>query len=227
MTISANDIKILWGMAARKCSKPGCGEECIKFIDDTGPTVIGEMAHIIAHSPEGPRGVSEGGEDSYGNLILLCPTHHTETDKSPTGSFSEATLREWKRLHEDAIKASFASPKFASIRQFAFAVKRLLFQNKAAWQTYGPESEAAKSNPLSNLYEVWNLRKLDTIVPNNRRIINLIRANEDIIPLEDLPAFVLFIEHAEGFERNCYNRTEGIPRFPSQFEGAIDSYVTA
>ena len=74
MTISSKDIKKLWGLAAGRCSCPGCSEACIKFFRDGDPTVIGEMAHVVAKKPGGPRGVVSGGDDTYENLVLLCPT---------------------------------------------------------------------------------------------------------------------------------------------------------
>lgn len=48
MAISNTDLKKLWGLSAGRCSKPGCNEECIKFLDPNYPTIIGEMAHVIA-----------------------------------------------------------------------------------------------------------------------------------------------------------------------------------
>jgi alr3663 protein len=47
---------------------------------------LNEVAHIIAHSPNGPRGNSEYNTEfinSYENLILLCPTCHREVDDNP------------------------------------------------------------------------------------------------------------------------------------------------
>ncbi len=172
MTISTKDIKKLWGMAAGRCSKPACGTDCIRFLAQEDPTVIGEMAHIIAKKPDGPRGKPLGGEDTYENLILLCPTHHTEIDKAPEGTFPEEELYRWKKDHEKKITDSFKSPLFRSRETMAIAVKRLLIQNHRLWKDSGPESDEAKSNPLSNHVEIWNLRKLDTVVPNNQKIIN-------------------------------------------------------
>jgi hypothetical protein len=43
------------------------------------------MAHIVARSEDGPRGESQltlQERDKYSNLILLCPTHHSEIDKN-------------------------------------------------------------------------------------------------------------------------------------------------
>ena len=225
MTISTKDLKKLWGLAAGRCSKPGCGEECIRFLDSEDPTVIGEMAHIIAQQPDGPRGQPGGGEDSYENLILLCPTHHREIDKAPEGVFTAEELKRWKEEHEARISSSFLSPVFNSKKEMGQRIKRLLIQNHRVWKNSGPESQEAASNPLSSHVEIWNLRKLDTIVPNNRKVINIIKGNEHLIDLDDLDACYHFIEHAEGFERNCYERAEGVPRFPVEFERLIDTYV--
>ncbi len=187
--------------------------------------MIGEMAHIIAQQPDGPRGQPGGGEDSYENLILLCPTHHTEIDKAPEGIFSVEELKRWKWEHENRISRSFLSPVFDSKKEMGLKIKRLLIQNHRIWKNSGPESQEAASNPLSSHVEIWNLRKLDTIVPNNRKVINIINNNEYLIDVNDLDACYHFVEHAEGFERNCYKRTEGVLRFPVEFERVIDNYV--
>lgn len=225
MAIPDIDIKKLWGLAAGRCSKPGCGDECVKFLDATNPTIIGEMAHVIAKRPDGPRGIPEGGADSYENLILLCPTHHTEIDKAPEGVFTVEVIHEWKRAHEQQVKDSFRSPRFSNRKDLAMAIKRLLVKSKSAWAQYGPESNEAARNPLSNLHEIWTLRKLDTVVPNNRRIVQMIEFNQELIDINDYSVAAKFVEHAEGFERNCYVRTEGVPRFPIDFEGLIDRYA--
>lgn len=225
MAISEKDVKKLWGLAAGRCSRPGCEQECIRFLESNNPTVIGEMAHVIAKKPDGPRGQADGGEDTYENLILLCPTHHTEIDKAPEGVFSIQQLHEWKQSHEERVRNSFLSPRYPDRYSLGSAIKRLLIENKAAWRQYGPESAEAQRNPMSSLAEVWQLRKLDTIVPNNRRIICLIEQNKEQIDINDYPHCVTFVEHAEGFERNCYVRSEGVPRFPIEFERLVDQYA--
>lgn len=224
MTIPVKDIKILWGKAGGRCSKPRCGIDCIQFTDGNGATLIGEMAHIIANKPDGPRGVAGGGDDTYNNLILLCPTHHTEIDKSPEGTFTVEEIHRWKAEHEAAIEAAFSVQKFESKKDMADAIKRLLIRNKRVWQNFGPESEEATRNPLSNMVELWNLRKLDTVVPNNRSIAKIIHDNEDLIDVDDLDACYQFVEHAAGFEQNCYDKVEGVKRFPQEFQEVIDRY---
>jgi hypothetical protein len=224
MSINSKDVKKLWGLAAGRCSRPGCDEECIRFLT-ADPTVIGEMAHIIAQSPKGPRGVNQGGDDVYENLILLCPTHHSEIDKAPAGTFPPELLRTWKKQHEVEVASSFLSPRFPTTNELGRYAKGLLVENEAAWKTYGPESVAAKSNPISSLSELWTLRKLGTIVPNNRRMVNAIRQSSTLIDPQPYAVCCSFIEHAEGFESNCYGRMENVPRFPKEFVEVIDGFI--
>jgi len=223
VSISSTTIKKLWGLAAGRCGYPGCREECIKFLT-SDPTVIGEMAHLIAQSPDGPRGVPGGGNDAYENLILLCPTHHSQVDKAPPGTYPSSLLLDWKKDHEATVASAFRSPVFASRKDLALYLKPLLAENRAVWRTYGPESIAAQSDPISNLSEIWTLRKLGTIVPNNRKIIEAIRRNSSLFGGADYGTCCLFVEHAEGFESSCYERRQDVPRFPKNFQEVIDAY---
>ena len=224
MAVSKKDIKKLWGLAAGRCSRPGCSESCVRFLAED-PTVIGEMAHVIARRPRGPRGKAKGGDDTYQNLILLCPTHHTEVDKAPEGTFTAETLFVWKQRHEHNVAEALKAPRCATRQCLAVYVRRLLVQNRTVWKAFGPESDAAQGNPLSNLAYIWSLRKLAVIIPNNRRIIEVIRRNEALFDAAGYEAACAFIEHAEAFELSCYDRAEDVPRFPTSFEEVITDYA--
>ena len=109
MAISARDRKILWAKAGNRCSYPGCWLELV--LECGGPytnAVLGEEAHIVSKKAGGPRGREDppdGGLDSYGNFILLCPTHHTLIDDDEmSDAFSPGTLLEMRRLHETKIR---------------------------------------------------------------------------------------------------------------------------
>lgn len=74
------DIKFLWGRSGNRCAI--CQ---LELTPDGDKETLGEMAHVVARSPDGPRGeadLQEAERDKYGNLILLCPTHHREIDKN-------------------------------------------------------------------------------------------------------------------------------------------------
>jgi 5-methylcytosine-specific restriction endonuclease McrA len=107
MAISEVSIKKLWARSAGRCAFPGCPENCANFLAGSVEIIIGEMAHVIASSPSGPRGVSGGGSDDYENLVLLCPTHHRAVDKATKGTYSEEELHRWKAEIEKHVKEKF------------------------------------------------------------------------------------------------------------------------
>jgi len=86
MAIKPKDMKILWGRAGGRCSFPGCNialSEDKETVTESFP--LGEQAHIVGDKDTAPRGESiltQEERDSYPNLILLCPTHHTTIDKN-------------------------------------------------------------------------------------------------------------------------------------------------
>jgi hypothetical protein len=217
MAISDSDAKILWGRAAGICSNPKCRLDLTVILEQEEGYNIGEMAHIIARSPEGPRGASAGGSNTYPNLILLCPTCHTTIDKAPEGQCPEAMLHDWKREHENSIRLAGKERSFDSFTGLKEFIKPLLFENHALWSTFGPHSKTALADPGSNLHIIWTLRKLDRIVPTNRKIINVMEANQELLNDRALQAFIEFKLHAGAFEANQYGRVDSYPTFPQSF----------
>lgn len=221
MTISDNTVKLLWGRAAGTCSNPSCRADLTVLLEDGRGFNVGEMAHVIASSPSGPRGDDNGGSDEYKNLILLCPTCHRTIDKAPEGVYSVELLHQWKQDHETGIRASGAALKFSGPVELKAYVARLLHENRALWATLGPQSLVAQADPGSNMHEVWALRKLDSIVPNNIKIINAIEANVTLLNSAEAALFFQFKIHAQAFERHQYKRLDTYPLFPVEFERAM------
>lgn len=91
------DIKILWGRSGNRCAI--CK---IELTPDGDEYTLGEIAHMVARSQDGPRGsenVPLDKRDDYSNLILLCPTHHTEIDKNDK-KWTQRELLTIKKEHE-------------------------------------------------------------------------------------------------------------------------------
>lgn len=68
--------------------------------------MIGELAHIRGNRPGSARydpGMSESQKNSPENLILLCPTCHTQIDRRP-GKYMAARLREMRQRHTDRLE---------------------------------------------------------------------------------------------------------------------------
>ncbi len=175
------------------------------------------MAHIVAKNVGGPRGVSGGGGDNYDNLILLCPTDHTTIDKAPD-DYPEDMLRGWKLDHEKNIETRLQGRQVSDAKELQEAVGRLLAENKEIWEEFGPQSNAAQSDPGSNLSFFWELKRCDTIVPNNQKIINLIETNDELLSEEQRKAFLKFKSHATAYAQHCITPLDSYPLFPAKFD---------
>lgn len=95
---------LLYADSGNECAFPGCGAVLVKPGEGTGKAVsVGEAAHLVASSRQGPRGggpLSDDERDTRAfNRILLCPTHHTEVDKQPL-VYTVEVLRLMKSDHE-------------------------------------------------------------------------------------------------------------------------------
>lgn len=210
---------MLWGRAAGFCSRPGCGVDLTRIVSSDQSYNIGEMAHVIARSKGGPRGREEPGPDAYENLILLCPTCHRHVDKAPEGTYPEQLLHSWKDAHEARIRAIGSEDIYPDNGSLKAAVGLILAENSVTWETLGPSSEIAQKDPTSNAYNSWQMRRLDKIIPNNRKIINIIRSNVKILNAKQRISFAAFVNHAESYEDHVYYRRDKYPLFPKAFEG--------
>lgn len=102
--ISEKNAKIVWARAGGMCSYPGCHKDLIVSPENTSDplAVMGEMAHIVGHSGDGPRGSETfrgDDRDGYENLLLLCTEHHTLIDQQPR-SHPTSWLYQAKEAHE-------------------------------------------------------------------------------------------------------------------------------
>lgn len=93
---------LLWYKAAGRCEFCGCN----KRLDRHGVTMdtcnLSNCAHIIADSPDGPRGSSQSRElaKDPDNIMLMCPECHKYIDNEGKDKYDAQTLYEMKRKHE-------------------------------------------------------------------------------------------------------------------------------
>lgn len=103
----SKDVKILWGLSAGYCSFPNCYQLCIAEPSEQDPAaIIGEIAHIQAHSDQGPRAnpnLTLEERDCYDNWILLCRNHHRQIDQQ-ANTYTVADLRSWKLNLENWVR---------------------------------------------------------------------------------------------------------------------------
>jgi hypothetical protein len=109
--IPRSELKILFARSGGICAFPRCGRSLVEPGSPTEPAVVvGEAAHIVAESRQGPRGrepLSQADRNSHTNLILFCPEHHTIVDARPE-TYSVAVLRQMKIDHESRVQQAVA-----------------------------------------------------------------------------------------------------------------------
>ena len=235
MAISQKSIKLLWANAAGLCAFPDCRErlalsEAGKFAAHT----IGEMAHICGDKPGSNRhdpDQSAEERDDYENLVLLCPNHHRIIDqKENEAQFLVEKLRRLKAEHEAFVQAKLAAAIPRSRRAIANEIAALLAENHQVWLSFGPLSEIAQNNPHSeSAYAAWLSERLGIIVPNNRRISEILRADAGLFAPADLPIIAAFQLHARSYDRWVADEIsyEGVSRFPAAFAKLIEEATYA
>ena len=105
MAIPLAQQRRLLQRSGNMCAFPGCGVLLTAEGTPEYPVVVlGEIAHIVAESPGGPRGESPltaKQRNSYPNLILLCNQHHQLIDsEGALATYTVERLAAMKQDHE-------------------------------------------------------------------------------------------------------------------------------
>jgi hypothetical protein len=111
--IPEKEVKALIALSGGVCAFPGCNKRLVQpGTKDDDAAFLGEMAHIIADSRQGPRGdspMSDEDRDKHTNLLLLCGDHHKTIDSQPR-TYSVSVLRQIKEDHEGRIRRATSGP---------------------------------------------------------------------------------------------------------------------
>jgi len=108
VTYISEPIKVrLWGKAAGRCEYDGCNKPLWRDDLTKAEFNTAYIAHIVADSPQGPRGdpirsALLGAELS--NLMLMCDEHHRLIDKGDVAGHPEDRLVAMKAKHEQRIE---------------------------------------------------------------------------------------------------------------------------
>jgi hypothetical protein len=109
----------LWGRAAGRCQFHGCNKLLYKDDLTQQRANLGRIAHIVAYSPDGPRGHptrSKELETAISNLMLLCTTHGDLIDKKELEDhYPEDLLLQYKQEHEYRVRVATAMHEDAAV----------------------------------------------------------------------------------------------------------------
>lgn len=107
-TIPPKTRYILWARAAGRCEYRGCNHSLIgDLISGNEDPTFGFIAHIVADSPDGPRGDpirSPQLSSDINNLMLLCADHHKLIDVDKPEEHEEDVLLAMRAAHEKRIR---------------------------------------------------------------------------------------------------------------------------
>ena len=99
---------ILWAKAGGRCQYAGCNKLLIgDLISGAEDRNFGFVAHIVADTPDGPRGDpirSALLSNDINNVMLLCSVHHKLIDVDDVAGHPEERLLAMKAAHEQRIE---------------------------------------------------------------------------------------------------------------------------
>ena len=215
--LSAYAKRRLWSESGGYCENPACRNYL--FVDEA-ETDFAEMAHVIPASPGGPRDVpvdevSLAARADHENIVVLCANCHTVVDKTPD-AYPAEMLREWKKRHIVLFRTMFGTPQFELRPEARRHIEPLMEANHTGPSQYGPTGDPfITGNP-----RLWQVHALSTIIPNNREIQRILKANRHLMTSAEKQAAALFDLHVEQFERRHVlgDWSTGTQRFPSAMQ---------
>ena len=116
--ISEHVQRKLYAESMGRCMNPDYKQELFK---DNGNII--ERAHIIPFC--------DTTDNSFENLIVLCPNCHTNYDKN--SAFNSDEVKMWKQIRKQEFDRFF-SKKYATFDDLRNKVAPLLFENKTIYE---------------------------------------------------------------------------------------------
>lgn len=169
----------LYAESMGRCMNPSCQRELFCKNGD-----IIEKAHIVPYSKR--------ADNSYENLVLLCPNCHTEFDKNH--AFTTEEVLGWKELRKKELENVF-NKKFETFEDLKKEITPILMENKAIYERY-------YLNDNKKLWEIFEHK----ILINNRKLKMLFLANYSLIQrhqnksYSNLAYIQTFLLHIDEFE---------------------------
>ncbi|WP_122409706.1 nucleotidyltransferase domain-containing protein [Pseudomonas viridiflava] len=223
-SLPVNVTRQLWAQCGGFCQNPHCNKPLFANIGDDVVSLV-NVAHIIGHGADGPRSEHQLANaierDGIDNLIMLCLDCHKIVDELEA-RFSVELMQQWKHDHASRIRSLFQIARFTDEQRLLRAVNDLLDENHLIFTECGPYSAAVVEGASGDALVMWRRRCLDTILPNNKMIVDLIETNKGnfAYPWEVYTRMLMYKLHAEAFQDNCLSgkRVNDYKQFPKEFD---------
>lgn len=190
-SIKAMVERRIYAESMGRCMNPECKIELFKECGD-----IMEKAHIIPYC--------DTKDNSFENLIILCPNCHTKFDKN--NEFSTEEVKKWKEIREDEFRRFF-SKEYNNFEDLKSEVVPLLLRNRTIFENYYLKHE-------KNLWDKFE----GEILSNNGIIRSILKNNTKLIQnhreksYSNLEVVQTFILHIDEFEvtRSSKEKVRGV-----------------
>lgn len=171
--------KRLYAESMGRCMNPSCQQALFHKNCD-----IIEKAHIDPYC--------ETADNSFENLVLLCPNCHTDFDKNH--AFAPEEVLEWKKIRSEELNRFF-SKKYDTFEEMKKEVAPLLAENKTIYENYYLKDSRILWDKFEGALLVNN-RKLKMIFSAN---LNLFQRHKEK-SYSNLHCVQQFIAHVDEFE---------------------------
>lgn len=172
-TIKIDIIKSLFANSGNECAFPGCNHRII----NENHKLVGELCHIEAYSPDGPRYNEQQSDierNGYDNLVLMCHKHHNETHDL---KYTVENLRNMKLSHE----SKYCENPYLIDMSIFF---KMTYKNEIYWEEV--EKINKNENFLDELkYEVNTQLAEEELISNIKKEINKLQTLTDVLDKSD------------------------------------------
>ncbi|HDS1697278.1 MULTISPECIES: nucleotidyltransferase domain-containing protein [unclassified Pseudomonas] len=226
-SLPANISRKLWAQCGGYCQRPDCNQPL--FAESEGVSVsLVNVAHIIGHGVDGPRSehelAKEIDKDGFDNLIMLCLACHKIVDELES-QYPVEQMQQWKTQHASKISTLFTTPSYNTEAHLLRTINDLLEENRIIFQEYGPYSDLVIHSDSGDALTTWRKRSLETIIPNNQKIITLIESHKNRFgyPWDTYRQMLKYKMHADAFQDNCLSdrKVSDYKTFPIEFDHFI------
>lgn len=206
-SVPINTTRRLWSQCGGYCQNPSCNRPLFRSVGNDDVS-IANVAHIIGHGSHGPRRNHELAEyierDGVDNLIMLCLDCHKVIDELEQ-KFSVEVITQWKTDHVGRVAGLFSIANISDERHLLIEVNELLDKNHSVFRECGPFSDSVLFGESGDGLKQWRRRCLDTILPNNQRIVALIENNKRNFsyPWDVYQEMLIYKIHVDAFQDNC------------------------
>jgi hypothetical protein len=188
MSITALTLKKLFALTGNECAFPDCD---LPIFDTEQKVLTGEVCHIKARSPDGPRydaSQSAIERDAFENLVVMCSPHHKIIDDESTRDrFTVAVLTKIKTDHER--RKHNAVVKHDVLYQIVESVRRVEIRIEAIQKSIGETTYLRTKYPLG--YVVFEIDHKNSVLPYKHELTDDYDVNwEGVGIIDNGPGFI-------------------------------------